>query len=101
MVSKLIKYQPGIVPAVMTEEDHVNMIAVVTGQSTPAQAKAAMEWVMREASRVTDQAFMLGGEDGRRATDFAAGRQYVGHLIRELMLPATVARIRKNASANP
>lgn len=99
MVKRLIQFDPGIVPAVMTEFDYVNMVAVVSGQAKPEQAKAAMEWVMREAARVSDMPFMLGGEDGRRATDFAAGRQYVGHLIREVMQPATLERIRRERKA--
>lgn len=65
------------------------MVAVVGGTATPQQAKAAMDWVMREAARVADLAFQLGGEDGRRASDFAEGRQYVGHQIRRLLQPAT------------
>ena len=100
MAQKLIRIAAGIVPPRMTEFDYVNMIAVVSGQATSAQAKDAMEWVMREAARVQDQPFMLGGEDGRRATDFAAGRMYVGQLIRELMHPETLRRI-KAGSAQP
>jgi hypothetical protein len=88
----------GIVPPKMTEEDYVNMLAVVNGQASPQQAKSAMEWVMREAARVQDQPFMLGGEDGRRATDFAAGRMYTGHLIRQLIHPDTLKRIKAGAS---
>ena len=99
-MAKLNRTPSGIVPPHMTEFDYVNMVAVVSGQATSAQAKDAMEWVMREAARVQDQPFMLGGEDGRRATDFAAGRMYVGHLIRELMHPTMLQRI-KAASANP
>lgn len=88
----------GIVPPHMTEEDYVNMLAVLDKRATPQQAKSAVEWIMREAARVQDQPFMLGGEDGRRATDFAAGRMYVGHLIRQLVQPETLRRIKAGAS---
>ena len=44
---------------------------------------------MREAARIHDMTFQLGGEDGRRASDFADGRRYVGQQIIRLIQPAT------------
>lgn len=61
--------------------------AVVDGRSTPDQAKLAIEWVMREACRINDLSFKLGGLDGQRASDFASGRQYVGYMIRRAISP--------------
>jgi hypothetical protein len=76
---------------VITTADCDAMIAVVGGVASPQQAKHALDWVMREAARVPDMSFQLGGEDGRRATDFAEGRRYVGLQIRRLLQPATRA----------
>lgn len=81
----------------MTEYDYVNMVAVVNGQATPEQAKAAMDWVMGEACGVRYLPLVTAGEDaGRRATDIALGRALVAEFIRELMRPETLKRIKRH-----
>lgn len=74
------------------------IVACVDGKATPQQAKLALDWIMGEAARVPDLSFQLGGEDGRRATDFAEGRRYVGHLIRQMLHPKTMELARAAAS---
>jgi hypothetical protein len=74
------------------------IVACVDGVATPQQAKLAMDWIMQEAARVPDLSFQIGGEDGRRATDFAEGRRYVGHLIRQMLHPKTMEMARAAAS---
>lgn len=83
---------PKIIPASITSIEIAALLAVRDEKATPSQAKLAMDWVMREACRINDMAFQLGGEDGRRASDFASGRQWPGFLIRAAMMPETFKR---------
>ena len=57
------------------------------GNADAGQQKIAFDWVVRALCRYPDQAFRLGGEDGRRATDFMEGRQFVGRSILKLLEP--------------
>ncbi len=101
MAPRIKHSPPGIVPPRITEGDVVAIIACVDGIATPLQAKQAIDWIMGEAARVPDLSFQLGGEDGRRATDFAEGRRYVGHLIRQMLMPATLEAAKKVGSGTP
>lgn len=83
---------PTIIPAVITSIEIAALLAIRDEKATPSQAKIGLDWVMREAARMNDMAFQLGGEDGRRASDFADGRHWVGHLIRAAMQPETFKR---------
>lgn len=99
--SPLKKADPGIVEPVITAADCDAMVAVVSGVASPQQAKHAMDWVMREGARIHDMTFMLGGEDGRRASDFADGRRYVGQQIVRLLQPATRELVQDNGKPAP
>lgn len=83
----------GIIKPLITEADVQAIRAMKNGVANAGQQMLAIDWIMGEAARVTDLAFMMG-DDGRRDTDFALGRQYVGHLIREMLLPATLEAAR-------
>ena len=83
---------PFIIKPYIMKRDVIAVIACINGKATPEQAQVAIDWVMREAARVPDLSFQLGGEDGRRASDFADGRRYVGLLIREMLDPETMRR---------
>ncbi len=85
---------PGIIEPEITELDIAAMVACVNGNATPQQAKHAIDWIMREAARVHDLSFQFGGEEGRRLTDFAEGRRYVGAQVRRLLQPATLREVR-------
>jgi hypothetical protein len=87
-----------IVHPFITVDEVTAVNACVDGKATPQQAKLAIDWIMREAARVPDLSFQLGGEDGRRASDFAEGRRYVGHLIRQMLHPKTMELARAAAS---
>lgn len=65
------------------------MRALYSNTANEGQQRIALDWIMSEAARVTDLAY-FEGEDGQRDTDFALGRQYVGHAIREMLIPATL-----------
>lgn len=83
-----------IIKPTITEMDVQALRAMRDGVANEGQQKHALEWIMREAARVTDLAYIDSGvvED----TIFASGRQYVGHLIRQMMLPATLIIARQN-----
>ncbi len=73
--------------------------AVIAGTANPDQQRRAMRWVIEHAAATYDMAFRPGGEDGRRDTDFALGRAYVGQQIVKLskLNPALLPRREPNA----
>lgn len=95
------RIEPGIIDPEITELDIVAMTACVNGKATPRQAKHAIDWVMREAARVHDMSFQFGGEEGRRLTDFAEGRRYVGSQIRRLLQPETLRALNSGKGPGP
>ena len=62
------------------------------GKANSDQQKIAFQWVVREASRHFDQSMHLGGEDGRRCTDFMEGRRFVGIQILKMLQPEVTPR---------
>jgi len=54
--------------------------AISAGEATEHQQKKALQWIINDASRAYEPAF-YPGEDGRRNTDFALGRAFVGQQI--------------------
>ena len=72
-------------PAEWDLPDVVSMQACVEGTADEDQQKRAMKWIIEKASGVYEQSFYPGGEEGRRDTDFAEGRRYVGNAIVKLL----------------
>ena len=64
--------------------DVVAIQAVFAGRADEIQQKRAMKWITETAAGVYDLPFRPGGEDGRRDTDFACGRAFVGSQILKL-----------------
>lgn len=58
--------------------------ALMRGDATPDQQQRALRWIIEQAAGTYDQSFYPGGEDGRRNTDFAEGRRFVGNQIVKL-----------------
>lgn len=54
------------------------MQAVMAGTAQPHQQKLFVEMLVYKLCGTYDLEFRPGGEDGRRASDFAAGRRWVG-----------------------
>lgn len=84
--------------AIYTENEVHAVRACVVGVATGDQQKTAMDWIMREAAKIGDLSYQPG-EDGRRDTDFAEGRRYVGALIRQMGEPLTL-QLAKKADAD-
>lgn len=55
--------------------------ALLRGEAEPHQQQRALAWIINMAAATYDQSFYPGGEDGRRNTDFAEGRRFVGNQI--------------------
>lgn len=82
------KHVPKIPPAFQPGEwelADVNAIqALERGTATKEQQKRALEWILYQACKFADFPFRPG-EDGRRDTDFALGRQFPAKQIVKLM----------------
>lgn len=58
--------------------------ALARGNATGAQQKRALDWLVKSACSTYDMSYRPG-EDGRRDTDFAEGRRFVGLQIVKLL----------------
>lgn len=59
--------------------------ALARGDADGPAQKRALRWIMESACATYDMSYRPGGEDGRRDTDFAEGRRFVGGQIRKLL----------------
>jgi hypothetical protein len=67
------------------EAKHISAIqAVACGEASPDQQKLAMEWIINDAAGTYQQSYRPT-EEGRRDTDFAEGRRFVGMQIVKLL----------------
>jgi hypothetical protein len=58
--------------------------AVATGTANDAQQQRAFEYVVCALCDTDRMTFWPGGEDGKRATDFAEGKRWVGLQLRRI-----------------
>jgi len=58
--------------------------AVANGIANNAQQLRAYEYVVRTLCETDRMTFWPGGEDGKRATDFAEGKRWVGVQLRRI-----------------
>jgi hypothetical protein len=65
------------------------MQALVKGTASAAQQQLALAFIVKELAETDRMTFWPPTEhdDGRRATDFAEGKRWVGLEIRRLLLP--------------
>ena len=66
------------------DADAAAMQALMRGEADPAQQGRALKWIIESACGYYDLSFRPGGEEGRRDTDFAEGRRFVGASIVKL-----------------
>lgn len=80
-------------PAPYTGTEVSAMHALRDGDADDVQQAIALRWIIENAGAAYEQSFYPGGEDGRRATDFAEGRRFVANSIIKLMkLPLSVVQ---------
>ena len=58
--------------------------AVAKGTANNTQQQRAYEYVVRTLCETDRMTFWPGGEDGKRATDFAEGKRWVGVQLRRI-----------------
>lgn len=71
-------------PAAVTIAEHLAVKAVHAGTASPEQQTMAIGWILEKACILKEQHF-FPGEDGRRNTDMALGRAFVGRQIARLL----------------
>lgn len=64
-------------PADWEPEDAFAVQAMMFGRASEDQQKRACKFIVESLCGVYDLEFRPGGEEGRRASDFAAGRRHV------------------------
>lgn len=79
--------------------------ALPEGKATPDQQSAFMEWLLYEATKYYDMSYRPGGEDGKRDSDFAEGKRFVGwQILTAKNLPQEVVaemKKREDAGSSP
>ena len=58
--------------------------AIANGTASSAQQQRAYDCVVRTLCETDRMTFWPGGEDGKRATDFAEGKRWVGLQLRRI-----------------
>lgn len=66
------------------EHDVRAIQALAKGEANPGQQARALKWIVEVCSNAYDMSYRPGGEDGRRDSDFAEGRRFVGNQIVKL-----------------
>lgn len=72
--------------------------ALLVGNATADQQKRALKWIVESACGTYDQSFYPGADEGRRNTDFAEGRRFVGNTIVK-MTRVNVSSLRRKEDA--
>ncbi len=76
---------PWQTPPTIQNEDIFALQALERGTANAAQQKRAVTFIERTLCATDRMSFYPGGEDGRRATDFAEGKRWVGSQLRRLL----------------
>lgn len=67
----------------LTPTELASVRAISEGAADPEQQRVAYRTIVHKLCAVDRASFtILGGEEGRRATDFAEGKRWVGNTIR-------------------
>jgi hypothetical protein len=80
------KFQPDRPWQLPHIEDHdiFALQAVAKGIGSEAQQRRAYDYIVRILCETDRMTFWPGAEDGRRATDFAEGKRWVGLQLRRI-----------------
>jgi hypothetical protein len=68
----------------ITDADIFALQAVANGEANAAQQQRAYDYVVRTLCETDRMTFWPGADDGRRATDFAEGKRWVGLQLRRI-----------------
>lgn len=70
-------------PPEISEPELLALRALSEGVANKGQQQMALTTIIQKFAATYDMSFRPGGEDGRRATDFSEGKQFVGQRIIE------------------
>jgi len=74
--------------------------ALAAGNATPEMQRRALKWIVEIAAGYYDLSFRPG-EDGRRETDFAEGKRFVGaQIVKMTQLNLSKMKPGKNADVH-
>ncbi len=74
---------PWQLPAI-ADRDVFAVQALANGIANEAQQRHAFDYIVRVLCETDRMTFWPGGEDGKRATDFAEGKRWVGVQLRRI-----------------
>ena len=80
MVAKPKVHKPWL-PVDYELADAAAIQALQRGDADESQQKRALDWIVNKACGTYDQSYYPGADDGRRDTDFAEGRRFVGNTL--------------------
>jgi hypothetical protein len=75
--------RPWQMPAI-EDADIFALQAIARGEASAVQQQRGYEYVVRALCETDRMTFWPGAEDGRRATDFAEGKRWVGLQLRRI-----------------
>lgn len=82
---RLLQARPAWLPPDYLPADATAIKALAAGTADPDQQKRALRWIIESAAGTYDLSYRPGGEDGRRDSDFAEGRRFVGSQIVKML----------------
>lgn len=88
-------------PAQYDEDDIMAVKALASGTASAGQQQTVLTFLIYKAAATYDMPFRPGGIDGKRASDFACGRMFVGQQFLKLInmdLPSKGTASRKGKS---
>lgn len=77
-MSKLRRLKTPWDPVELTPSEFASIKAVHDGVAHPEQQRIAFRTIVQKLCNTPGMSFAAGGEEGRRATDFAEGKRWVG-----------------------
>ena len=95
------RYKPPIwpwEPPEISEPELMALRALQAGIANRGQQEMVLTTIVTKFAGTYDMTFRPGGEDGRRATDFAAGKAFVGQRIMEALSRPMKPRGDENAA---
>lgn len=78
------------------DADVFAMQALGRREANPGQQERVLAYILHHLCEVDRMTFWPGGEEGRRATDFAEGKRWVALMIRRFMKMRPDHRFREN-----
>lgn len=85
------------VPPKYEIHDAVAIQAVAAGTANADQQRAAMHFIIESLAGAYNMTYCPGGDEGRRDSDFAEGRRFVGlQLVKLIKLNISLLRRKQN-----